>query len=182
MKVNVIIVDDFYSNPDEVRSFALSQNFEVVGNFPGSRTLPFLNDSIKASIAGVVSSAGGKVTDWLESYGYTGSFQICTASDRTWIHADNFNTWAGVCYLTPDAPLSAGTALYRHKASGEYFKTTQDYEGYDYTKWDMVDYIANRYNRLVLYRGNMFHASVDYFGDSMLNGRLFQTFFFNTEY
>jgi len=182
MQTNVIIVDDFYSNPDQVRDYALKQPFGVKGNYPGSRTAPWLDQGLKATIAHIVSAAGGSVTDWMENSGYNGAFQICTAIDRTWIHADSYNTWAGVCYLTPNAPLSAGTALYRHKASGEYFKTTDNHEGNDYTKWDMVDYIANKYNRLVLYRGNLFHASVDYFGDNFQNGRLFQTFFFNTEF
>ena len=61
-------------------------------------------------------------------------------------------------------------------------KTIPYYDGYDYTKWDRTDYIANKYNRIVLYRGNLYHASLDYFGDSLENSRLFQTFFFNTEY
>lgn len=182
MKINVIITDDFYSNPDEVRSFALSQPFDVTGNFPGARTKPYLSEDIKAAISSIVSVAGGRVTDWLEYSGYTASFQLCTAVERTWIHADPYNTWAGVCYLTPDAPISSGTALYRHKASGEWSKTISEYECGDYTKWEMTDYIANKYNRLVLYRGELFHASLNYFGDAPHNARLFQTFFFNTEY
>jgi predicted NodU family carbamoyl transferase len=116
---------------------------------------------------------------------YTGAFQICTAKDRTWIHADSFNGWAAVCYLTPDAPLSSGTALYRWKETKEDMRTDNTapyYDGYDYTKWEMTDYIANKYNRIVLYRGNLYHASLDYFGDNLQNGRLFQTFFFNTEF
>ena len=56
------------------------------------------------------------------------------------------------------------------------------YEYQDYTKWELHDVIGNKFNRLVLYRGDYFHASLDYFGDSPENGRLFQTFFFNTEY
>ena len=183
MKVKLIITDDFYSNPDSVRAYALSQPFEVKGNYPGMRTKPYLPEDLKQAIQNIVYFAGGRVTDWMESSGYTGAFQVCTAMDRTWIHADSYNTWAGVCYLTPDAPLSAGTALYRHKESGDYERKDVDHnEGYDYTKWDMVDYVANKYNRIVLYRGNLFHASVDYFGNNYENGRLFQTFFFNTEY
>ena len=182
MKTTLIITDDFYGNPDNVRAYALAQPFEVAGNYPGMRTKPYLPDDVKEAIQRIVYNAGGNVTDWMENSGYTGAFQICTASDRTWIHADSYNTWAAVCYLTPNAPLSAGTALYRHKATGEYSKVKENHEGYDYTKWDMVDYVANKYNRIVLYRGNLFHASVDYFGDNNQNGRLFQTFFFNTEY
>ena len=75
--------------------------------------------------------------------------------------------------------------MYRWKENKEYERTDNDApqkEGYDYTKWEMTDYVANKYNRIVLYRGNLYHASLDYFGNNIQNGRLFQTFFFNTEY
>ena len=52
----------------------------------------------------------------------------------------------------------------------------------DMSKWDMVDMISNKFNRLVLYRGDLFHSSMEYFGEDKETGRLFQTFFFNTEY
>ena len=32
---DLIIIDNFYSNVDEVRSFALEQDFNVDGNYPG---------------------------------------------------------------------------------------------------------------------------------------------------
>ena len=185
MKTNVIITDNFYQNPDDVRAYALSQPFEVKGNYPGVRTKPWLPDDLKKSIQYIIQNAGGKVTNWHEHSGYTGAFQICTSADRTWIHADSFNGWAAVCYLTPNAPLSAGTALYRYKETGEEARadnTAPYLDGYDYTKWDRTDYIANKYNRIVLYRGNMYHASLDYFGSDNSTGRLFQTFFFDTEY
>ena len=41
--------------------------------------------------------------------------------------------------------------------------------------------LANKYNRLVLYRGDHFHMSMDYFGQDLYDSRLFQTFFFDTE-
>jgi hypothetical protein len=188
MKVNLIVADDFYYDPDNVRNFALSQEFCVRGNYPGMRTKSFLNDSHKEVINSLVSHAAGGVTDWLldeNGDGYTGAFQICTAMDRTWIHSDYNNMWAGVCYLSPDAPLSGGTALYKHKESGDrqsIDNIDHGQHGYDYTKWDVVDRIGNVYNRLILYPGKLFHASIDYFGNDMQTGRLFQTFFFNTRY
>ena len=185
MKTNLIITDEFYQDPDKVRAYALAQPFEVKGNYPGVRTKPWLPDDLKASIQYIVQNFGGTVTNWHEDSGYTGAFQLCTSVDRTWIHADSFNTWAAVCYLTPNAPLSGGTALYRYKENGEYARTdnTAPYlDGYDYTKWEQTDYVANKYNRIVMYRGNLYHASVDYFGNNMETGRLFQTFFFSTEF
>jgi hypothetical protein len=188
MKVNLIIADDFYDNPDDVRNMALSQEFSVRGNYPGMRTKSFLSDSVKEVINALVSHAAGGVTDWLldeNGDGYTGAFQICTAEDRTWIHSDYNNMWAGVCYLTPDAPISGGTALYMHKKTKERSSIgSMDHgeDARDYTKWEVVDRIGNIYNRLILYPGKLYHASVDYFGKDLHSGRLFQTFFFNTRY
>lgn len=180
MKVSLIIVDDFYVDPDRVRNFALSQDFSVSGNFPGKRTKSFWTNDVKEAIEYNMQFAG-KITNTYESSGYTGSFQLTTCGDRTWIHSDPYNMWAGVCYLTPDAPYTGGTGLYRYKRTGEHGKVEQDYEGYDYTKWDLFDRIGNKYNRLIIYRGDLFHASLDYFGNDAQTGRLFQTFFFDTE-
>lgn len=180
MNLELLIIDNFYENPDSVRNYALSQDFSVKGNYPGSRTKPYLPDDVKSCIEYWMAFAG-PVTHWFEDQGYTGAFQLATAQDRTWIHADHHNVWAGVCYLTPDAPFTGGTALYRHKETGEFRRTNKDHDGYDYTKWDQFDRIGNKYNRLIIYRGDLFHASLDYFGNSKETGRLFQTFFFNTE-
>lgn len=95
-----MIIDNFYVNPDAVRNYALSQEFSVTGNYPGSRTKPYLPQDVKDAIQYWLPFAG-PVTNWFEDQGYTGAFQIATAQDRTWIHADHYNMWAGVCYLTP---------------------------------------------------------------------------------
>lgn len=188
MRTNIIVTDDFYNNPNDVRAFALNQEFGVKGNYPGFRTHSFINDGVKQTIDKILSGVAGKVTNWMldeKGDGYCGAFQLCTSGDRTWIHTDQYNTWAGVCYLTPDAPVSGGTALYKHKKSGERYlipDSVHQKDSYDYTQWEVVDRIGNVFNRLVLFRGDLYHASVDYFGCDMQTGRLFQTFFFNTEY
>ena len=51
----------------------------------------------------------------------------------------------------------------------------------DYTKWEIVDRVGNVFNRLIMYRADNYHVSLDYFGKDMYDGRLFQVFFFNTE-
>jgi hypothetical protein len=51
----------------------------------------------------------------------------------------------------------------------------------DYTKWEMVDRVGNVFNRLIMYRADNYHVSLDYFGKDLHDGRLFQVFFFNTE-
>ena len=194
MRINSICIDDFYANPMEVREFALKQEFKVRGNYPGQRTISFLNDALKDKLQSIVYPYAGNVTAWHNEQ-YTGSFQYTTAADRSWIHADSTTDWAAVCYLTPDAPLSSGTGIFRHKATGwshyDYRKAQVDPEYdrqappgdemQDYTKWELVDRIGNVFNRLIMYRATNYHVSLDYFGKNLYDGRLFQVFFFNTE-
>jgi hypothetical protein len=184
MKTNMIVIDEFYNNPNDVREFALAQEFDVTGNWPGTRTKTFINESTKETIQKILQDVSGNVTDWQANDGYTGSFQLTTSMDRSWIHADSYNTWAGVLYLTPDAPLSGGTGIFRYKKTGSMMEDGTDLSGVtqDMTKWELVDRVGNVYNRLVLYRGNNYHMSLDYFGKDKEDGRLFQLFFITTEY
>jgi hypothetical protein len=190
MRVESITISDFYSNVDEVRKFILTQDFNLSGNYPNLRTKSFLDDNLKKSIQDIIKPIAGNITWWGDES--TGAFQFTTANDRSWIHVDNTD-WAGVCYLTPDAPLSAGTGLFRNKESKKrmwngknklYEEPLSEHKSdyYDMTKWELVDRIGNLYNRLILYRGDLFHTSLDYFGRDLESGRLFQTFFFNTEF
>jgi len=192
MQVSSIVIDGFYSDVDDVRAMALNMEFSTSGNYPGIRTKPVFNQSVKDLIEKAVQPYSGKITRWETEY--TGAFQYTTQRDRSWVHADQTTKWAGVCYLTPNAPLTGGTGLFRHKETGltmapknpdgsynmdimsEIYKDSQDM-----TKWEMTDFVGNIYNRLVLYRGDIFHTSLDYFGRDMYDGRLFQTFFFDTE-
>jgi hypothetical protein len=192
MRFNSLTIDDFYADPIQVREFALKQEFKVRGNYPGQRTVSFLNDPIKKKLRDILYPFAGEITNWGGEY--TGSFQYTTAADRSWIHADSTTDWAAVCYLTPDAPVTAGTGIFRHKETGwmnfdykrqndpEYMKQAPPGdECQDYTKWEMVDRVGNVFNRLIMYRADNYHVSLDYFGKDINDGRLFQVFFFNTE-
>lgn len=185
------IVDNFYTDVDAVRQMALNMEFGVRGNYPGQRTVPVYNQGVKDLIESIIQPVAGKITRW--NTDYTGTFQYTTQRDRSWVHADQTTSWAGVCYLTPDAPLSAGTGLFRHKATGltaaqKLADGTYDKDilaligkdSQDMTKWEMTTFLGNVYNRLVIYRGDLFHTSLDYFGTDKFDGRLFQTFFFDT--
>jgi hypothetical protein len=192
---NLLIIDNFYNDVEQVREMALKQDFCVRGNYPGQRTVPMTNDSVKQLLANAIRPMAGEIIYWpTEENSYNGAFQYTTQRDRSWIHADHTTTWAAVCYLTPNAPITGGTGLFRHKETGlfsaprlangkmddiwmkDIYKDSQDM-----TKWDLVDFVGNKFNRLVMYRGDLFHTSMDYFGRDIYDGRLFQTFFFSTE-
>ena len=198
----LIVVDNFYNNAQGTRDYILTQEFSVKGNFPGQRTISYANEHLRDIIQTYVAPFGGKITEFpmpsssekkdsskTEEAIYNGSFQYTTSRERSWIHTDGWNNWAGVLYLTPDAPLSAGTAFYRFK-NGEYSeedaailntKDQTDKCSQDLTKWEQVDRVGNVFNRLILFNSKRFHMSMDYFGDTKENSRLFQVFFFTTE-
>lgn len=194
MRLNTLIVDDFYQNVDDVREFALSQDFSVKGNYPGNRTKSFATEGLREYLNNLIRPVAGEITFWSDDE-YNGAYQYTTQRDRSWIHADSNTTWAALVYLTPDAPISGGTGLFRHKQTGlevspklpngdtdKELLNSIYVDSQDMTKWEMTDRLANKYNRLVMYRGDLFHMSLDYFGTNKENGRLFQTFFFSTEY
>jgi len=194
--VSYIVYDGFYENPYDIREMALKEEFSVVRNLPGKRTKSFLDDKIKNKISEIIRPFAGEVTDWLDGTD-TGQFISTTSSDQCWFHTDQYTNWAGVLFLTPNPPINTGTGLFRHKSSGLYRAPKDEFGrsvGFDHqlvkhlendymdkTKWEMIDMIGNVFNRLVLYRGDIFHNSLEYFGDSPENGRLFQTFFFCTQ-
>ena len=187
---NLLVIDNFYNNAMETRKYVLTQDFKVRGNYPGQRTESHANLHLKTMIEGYISHFAGKITQWpLEKEAYNGAFQYTTSRDRTWIHNDEWNNWAGVLYLTPNAPVTSGTGIYRFNDGT---RTSIEAEAYgktellnnnsqDYTKWELVDRIGNIFNRLILFNSKQYHASQDYFGTTKEDGRLFQVFFFTTE-
>lgn len=184
---SIMVFDNFYSNPLEVRNFALSQDFNVTGNFPGRRT-DILQGQDNLNMKSVFEQIHRKrITWWPEEYNT--AFQYTVEGDETWIHYDPSN-WAAVLYLTPDAPVESGTALYQHKQTKIYKvdrnDPTTDLNGSqdlnDLSKWNVIASVGNIFNRLVMYRGEYYHRSIlPGFGNNKHNARLFQTFFFNTE-
>lgn len=193
----LIVIDNFYKNAMETRNFVLTQEFIVKGNYPGKRTISYANQHLKDTIQKYVLSFGGRITEFpipKEDNSdadkiYNGAFQYTTSRDRSWIHTDGWNNWAGVLFLTPDAPLTAGTAFYRfhdgaaNEDDGKILDNKKETDRYsqDFTKWEMVDRVGNVFNRLILFNARRYHMSMDYFGDSKENGRLFQVFFFSTK-
>jgi hypothetical protein len=193
----LIIIDNFYKNAMETRNYVLTQEFKVRGNYPGQRTRSFANNHLKDIIQDYITPFGGKITEFPmpdetnkdDNNIYNGAFQYTTSRDRSWIHVDGFNNWAGVLYMTPDAPVSAGTGFYKYKDGTTYEsdmkildnKAEIDAFCQDMTRWEQVDKVGNIFNRLILFNSKRFHMSLDYFGNSKENGRLFQVFFFSTE-
>jgi hypothetical protein len=81
--------------------------------------------------------------------------------------------WAGLIYLTPDAPLDGGLKLWTNVDPAHNYDWMTPPEN-----WRLVDDIGNVFNRLILARGDVPHSGAAGWGSGPADGRLYQTFFF----
>jgi hypothetical protein len=184
------VVDNFYENPDEVRKFALEQDFLEGGigrGFIGRRThQQFLFPGLKERFEEIICK---KISKW-EEHEMNGRFQVAWAGEPLVYHCDS-QKWGGMLYLSPHAPFQCGTTLYAHKQTKarNYYEegwdaAWKDIPGdphLDGTSFEPVDVLGNVYNRLVIFDASSIHSASQYFGTVMDNARLWQMFFFDTE-
>lgn len=180
-----VVVDNFYNDPNAVRDFALKTNMVAHPNaHKGNRTdQVYLFDGLKEAFEKILNV---KIKDW-NHYGTNGCFQYCVAGDQLVYHTDT-QQYAGLIFLSPDAPPNTGTSFYRSKHTKKmHVENAAEHNiafrhGFlDSTEFDLVDTVGNIYNRLVLFDAQLIHAASCYFGNNRNNGRLFQLFFFDIE-
>jgi hypothetical protein len=182
---SLIVVDNFYVEPNKVREFALKQKFfEHKEYHKGRRTDQcFKFEGLKEQFEFYLNK---KISSW-STYGTNGCFQLCMAGEQLVYHYD-VQTYAAIIFLTPNAPPETGTSIYRSKITNE-FKVTPYTDlnkvfkngFYDSTQFDLLDKIGNVYNRLLIFDAKLIHSASCYFGDNDNNCRLFQMFFFDVE-
>jgi hypothetical protein len=191
---SLIVVDNFFDDPDMIRNSALSVSYDFISTYPGMRSSGVNQEQslkLKEKFEKILNIP---ITRWDLFDGdnkkhMNTCYQICLESDTTWVHHD-FTDWAAVVYLTPDADPESGTGLFTHTASGidqwnkdditTDFNSSSDTRELD--KWQLTAEIKNKYNRLILYRGNYYHRSMKPgFGNNYINGRLTQVFFFDAD-
>jgi hypothetical protein len=189
----LIVVDNFYNDPDFVREWAIREiKFSPSNYHKGERaTSRFSIVGMKERLEEII---GKPIYNWNHDSYANGIFQFCTADQPIVYHVDN-QTYAGMVFLTPNAPPSTGTAFYRSKVTGDYKfddekRSTVNYvrafQGknaemnfYDGTHFEKIDEVGNVYNRLVLFDAKNIHAATQYFGDAIDNARFFHMFFFD---
>jgi hypothetical protein len=191
MKTSLIIIENFYSNPYEVREFALKQEYETKPYSPGGRTKQsFLTTTTKTCLEQLILPHAGKITFFSLDCGcfnYTIANSISEWKSGQ-VHTDSVFDWAGLCYLTPDAPAGTGTSILLNKKvktlnlENRKLQEKIGNDWQDLTKWEVHDIVGNKFNRLVLYRGQLAHAPMLHFGNDIHTGRLTQVFFFKTEH
>lgn len=199
----VIIIDDFYKNPEEIVEAALASPKEEstpYGHAKGMLTTRFfLGESLKGLFqnltleASVLSStdANGRIL-----------FSQNNTLDSPRIYCDPGlkSTWTGVIYLSKHEPDVEGTCFWRHLPTGletgpttyqallkhgwnspEDFSSFMDTEGNDPTLWEKAWSVPYQFNRLVLFRPWQFHSHGPAFGDSLASARKAQTLYFTSQ-
>jgi hypothetical protein len=178
----VVIIDDFYEDPYAVREFALNQEFFDDPGYIGRRTRKqFFFPGLKARFE---DALGIKIQAW-EEHGMNGRFQHNWSGEPLVYHTDS-QQWAGLIYLTPNAPFSAGTKLLahretkvRHNSDPRIMDCFNQKTFLDPSPYETVDVVGNVFNRCVLYSGGLIHAASEYFGYNLETSRLWHMFFFD---
>ena len=196
---NLIIVDDFFENPDGIREYALEAQYEMYGgrNWPG-------RDSSQCHAQEQMTQACSEVVGQqlvIKPENKCSYFRAAMEGQHGMQHI-HFDPnpgliWAGVLYLTPIHHPNAGTKFWKHKETGwetcptikeaaKYgiksyeemlkFVTT---EGKDMSKWVETDNIGFKYNRLVMFNPFLWHSNGELFGNTYDDCRLVQLFFFH---
>jgi hypothetical protein len=193
----IIVKDHFYDEPDEVFELAQKVHFYEPEHFTGHRSdSVYHQKGVKLKLEKIL---GIKITRWdtdpLEENGvfYYG-FSKGKKKEVPGVHSDDpYNDMTIVVYLTPNVPINCGTSLWQHKQTGlinpaqlkdakklkmklSDLKNQLERESKDRSKWIEIDRIGYKYNRMVAYPSGVFHSATNHFGDSLNNGRIYQTF------
>jgi hypothetical protein len=196
----ITVVDNFYENPDEIRKFALAQQYEychqikdISYTFPGSRTkdLSIIHPELFSKCCHKITSLFHNFEHDVLRWQFTTCFQSVTKDyERGVIHHDNNTVFAAVLYLTPEPSKNSGTSLYKQgksfdqttyedslKANDERFKKNQSVDTSYHQMFDEIVTVHNTYNSLIIYEGHHHHSANEFFGNNLENSRLAQVFF-----
>jgi hypothetical protein len=198
----VVVVDDFFKEPDKVRKFALHQEFkrDSSSNYPGLRTdclsviEPSLHNEFLKKFFSIYYNYQYEQLTWLVE----ARFQKTDNSfDNGWIHCDgdshSCSKVAGVIYLSPNAPLQSGTSIYKLKQNvlipvrnfqakhAHYYANgnsdeLKNIKEQEKEQFDETINVSNVYNRLISFDANEYHAAQNYFGQDN-ESRLILVFF-----
>jgi len=192
------VQDNFYTDPDGVRSMALNSNYGLTGkskfNSQCAKPDPVFIQNGLDLLLNVVGQQWRPY--FLESFfvSETEEDETKTRKNGAWVHYDRGSLIA-LIYLNIPEQCKGGTAFWRHKrtqisnrtdlvsycdAHGQCIDRIMD-DACDSTAWENMSTIEMKYNRLVVFNPQNFHAATGYFGDNRLNSRLFHQYVFDEQ-
>ncbi len=200
MQLQHLIIDDFFDHPMELRKQALA------ADFPDRHTkevYPGRNSSTEIQLPGIDQLVSNIVNERLVRAQNTSHQRprLALEGDQSHglsVHMDMCH-WSGIIYLTPNEHCQGGTHFFRHKKTGwsmaPVWPGMAEAAGYETPDqaltavladsntpdaWEETMMLPMRFNRLVLFRGYLWHDAGKSFGTSPENGRLIMPLFFET--
>ena len=184
----LFVIDDFFCNPVQMRSFIVTQEFPITGNFVGSRTKSYADNGIKDYLQRLLTGFKLQITDFCvgDDAHINGAFVSTNSRSNNWIHCDPNYDWYGLVFLTPEIPESSTISFYkfidgteRHGEKSN--ETLRELYNKDASKWTKTDSISVKFNRLVLFNPKRFHMLDNIVGTNVENGLIYQMFAFNAK-
>ena len=157
MDYRLIVYDDFFMHPNEIRKKALEQTFNQLGNYPGIRTdqckniLPEMYRELKLSLEPLIP----------KNSTITARFQKQGKNDYRKIHQDVDTFLTCIVYLDETPMPNSGTGFYTHKETGWDGGTKKPDSievliGSDFKRTSVIE---NKINRMIMYNGNLVHRA-----------------------
>jgi hypothetical protein len=194
-----LCIDDFYSDPDHVRNFALSLDYSASpdGAWPGKRTAELcdVDRNFFDEFCKKIFSLYFDLEHVHINYVVSTRFQIInpldedkhSAKNTGWIHFDH-DPFAGIIYLTPEIDRDCGTSLHQVSDPNKLDDSAKDdfyLHGID-NDYDqrLIDSnsgftetvrFQNIYNRLICFDGHTAHGANYLYTENL--PRLTQVFF-----
>lgn len=178
----VVVIDDFYKHPEQIRELALSmpktRNPKFLHGLPGSRVeAAYYFGHLAYIFNNVISNVFAEDMPYVEDT----YIQNCLDHARFLVNVQNSNLPARVphvdcdyvgrfvagVYLNTDDECSGGTAFYKFKGSKYVDLSNLDpdltvYDQYllesDGDHWEKIYQVEMKFNRLILYRQNILHT------------------------
>lgn len=199
--VKVLIVDNFYKNPHDVRKLALdipaSYNYRIRGNNPAHRINAFYEMSPLATVYDRFSrECFPEITTYYDKEYFHRSFMNATFMINVMQtnnlppvcpHMDNTSgiNLASTIYLNTDEECAGGTSFYKFGGKPYYEDTsvthTLDVEGKhpvneyitdSIMDWELIGIAPMKFNRMVLYNQAVLHSA--YVKPHMFTGDLYR--------
>lgn len=199
----ITCVDNFFENPNQIRDFALAQEFFYApdGAYPGKRTKTLYDidtvffDKFSQKLFSLFYNFQKTDVRWIVD----ARFQLIEPYTRDelnegWVHVDFTAVMSGVIYLTPFADKESGTVICKLK-DGEIFDYSQqekrnfnlgkfsdndkyiDFLQKNNNKFEDTIHFFNQFNRMISFDSTTFHKVQNF--NTQGNTRLTLVFFVN---
>ena len=197
------LLDDALPDPDAVRARCLAKTDWIQGwphkaeSWPGLRAMPGLLPDEMALLEARVRKATGASRLWMQASPDGGELnhncvQVVGEEEcgpRPHTDSRKLCRFAAVLYLNPGVPDDCGTSFYRQRlangqpggntVSGPHANLVEALGARFVPPNSFIEdmQVPHRYNRLLLYHGNLVHSATAYWGHTLEEKRMAAVFF-----